>query len=313
MSDAGESLSFAPFRAPRFWPMWLLWLALKAASRLPFKQQLKLGRRLGPLLYRLKKREVRFARINLIVCFPELSAEERERLLARHFEAVGMSFMEMAIGWFSPLEKLRALIRVEGRKHLDAALARGKGALLVGAHFTTVETCVSIFEDISAQTSCMYRPQRNPMMDVMIRRGRSRFAAVQIARDNVRMLLKRLRQNDVVLYMPDQTYLGNQSALLPFFGETAVTNIATSKLARISGATVLPMLFTRRADDSGYELKIGPPLDDFPSEDSAADTRRLVAILEEHIRRVPEQYLWLYKKFKARPAPYPDLYKPDAG
>jgi KDO2-lipid IV(A) lauroyltransferase len=147
------------------------------------------------------------------------------------------------------------------------------------------------------------------MMDVMIQRGRSRFADTQIPRDNVRMLLKRLRQNDIVLYMPDQTYLGNQSALLPFFGETAVTNIATSKLASISGAIVLPMLFSRRADDKGYVVKIGAPLDNFPSDDPAADTLRLVEILEAHIRRVPEQYLWLYKKFKARPAPYPDLYR----
>jgi KDO2-lipid IV(A) lauroyltransferase len=289
--------------------MWVVWFALKAAAKLPFASQLKLGRRLGPWFYRIKKREARFARRNLAVCFPELNEAEREALLTRHFEAVGMSFMEMAIGWFSPLPKLRELIELQGRSHLDAGLTKGNGVLLVGAHFTTVETCASIFQDIDAPISCMYRPQRNPMMDVMIQRGRSRFADTQIPRDNVRMLLKRLRQNDIVLYMPDQTYLGNQSALLPFFGETAVTNIATSKLASISGAVVLPMLFSRRADDKGYVVKIGAPLDNFPSDDPAADTLRLVEILEAHIRRVPEQYLWLYKKFKARPAPYPDLYR----
>lgn len=309
MSGGDPSLSLTRFWAPRHWPTWIVWFALKAASRLSFPRLLKLGRWLGSWLFKIKKRQARFARENLRVCFPELNEAERETLLRRHFEAVGMSFMEMAIGWFWPLPKLRALVEFKGRSHLDAGLAKGSGVLLVGAHFTTVEACVSIFQDIDAPISCMYRPQRNPMMDVMIRRGRSRFADTQIPRDNVRTLIKRLRQNDIVLYMPDQTYLGNQSALLPFFGEIAVTNIATSKLASISGAVVLPMLFSRRADDSGYVVQIGAALDHFPSDDPSEDTRRLVEILETHIRRVPEQYLWLYKKFKSRPAPFPDLYR----
>jgi KDO2-lipid IV(A) lauroyltransferase len=107
--------------------------------------------------------------------------------------------------------------------------------------------------------------------------------------------------------MPDQTYLGKQSALLPFFGEPAVTNTATSKLAALSGATVLPYFF-RRLPGGGYQVDILPALDSFPSDDTAADTRRIVALLERYILLAPEQYLWLYKKFKGRPAPLPDAY-----
>jgi KDO2-lipid IV(A) lauroyltransferase len=303
-----DDLSFARFWHPRYWPTWLLWLGLKALAKVPFERQLPLGRGLGPWLARLKQREARYARTNLAVCFPELDDAEREQLLARHFEAIGLSFVEMANGWFAPLATLRKLVRVEGKAHFDAALAKGRGVLLVSAHFTPLETCVAILEDMSRRPHCLYRPQRNAMMDAMIRRGRSRFAASQIPRDNVRELLRRLRRGDVVVYMPDQTYLGNQSALLPFFGETAVTNVATSKLARIGGATLLPYCFHRRRDDRGYVVRFGAPLDGFPTDDEAADTQRLVTLLEAHIHKVPEQYLWLYKKFKARPAPLPDLY-----
>jgi len=156
--------------------------------------------------------------------------------------------------------------------------------------------------------ACMYRPQRNAMMDVLIRRGRARFASEQIPRDDVRRMLKRLKQGYVVLYFPDQTYLGNQSAMLPFFGEPALTNTATSKLAQISGATVLTYFYRRRADNAGYEVEISPPLPNFPSDDAAADTARLFDALERFIEVAPEQYLWTYKKFKRRPEPYDDPY-----
>lgn len=308
VTEADTRPPLARFWAPRYWPTWALWLALRAAARLRFETQLKLGRRVGPWLGRFKKRQAKAARKNLSICFPELSAREREALLRRHFQAVGISFFEMAMGWFLPADELRRLVRVEGKQHLDAALARGKGALLVGAHFTPLEVCVAILQDVSPRTSTLYRPQRNAMMDAMIHRGRSRFAQTQIPRDNVRALLRRLRANDTVAYMPDQTNLGNQSTLLPFFGEPAVTNIAVAKLAKISGASVMPFFFLRRADDSGYDVSIGAPFDNFPSNDVAQDTLRWVELLEAHIRRAPEQYLWLYKKFKRRPPPLPNLY-----
>jgi KDO2-lipid IV(A) lauroyltransferase len=175
------------------------------------------------------------------------------------------------------------------------------------AHFTTLEVGAAILEALTPHVSCMYRPQRNAMMDIIIRRGRHRFAKTQIPRDNVRALLRTLRDNYAIGYLPDQTYLGNQSELLPFFGEPAVTNTATSKLAAISGATVLPYFF-RRLPSGDYRVDIGPPLTDFPSDSAARDTERLFALLEQYIRLAPEQYLWLYKKFKGRPAPLPDVY-----
>jgi KDO2-lipid IV(A) lauroyltransferase len=258
-------------------------------------------------LRRLKRREHTVARRNFELCFKELDAAGREALLERHFESVGMSFVEMSIGWFTPIDRLLERVTIVGREHLDAALARGKGVLLFTAHFLTLEVGVAVLEAIAPRASCMYRPQRNAMMDMMIRRGRHRFAWEQIPRDNVRLLLRNLRDNYAVVYLPDQTYLGKQSELLPFFGEPAVTNTATSKLAAISGATVLPYFF-RRLPSGDYRVDIGPPLDGVPSESAAEHTARLFARLEDYIRLAPEQYLWLYKKFKGRPPPYPDVY-----
>lgn len=301
-----EELSLAKFAGPRYWPTWALLGFMKLAAKLPRRWQLRTGRFVGALFKRLKRREHRVAQRNLELCFKGLSAAERSELLDRHFEAVGMSFVEMGIGWFTPIERLLERVEIHGREHLEQALARG-GALLVSAHFTTLEVGVAVLEVLAPHVSCMYRPQRNAMMDVMIRRGRHRFAEEQIPRDNVRALLRKLRDNRVVIYMPDQTYLGNQSELVPFFGEPAVTNTATSKIAAISGAAVLPYFF-RRLPDGDYRVDIGPALDGFPSESATRDAERLFGLLEDYIRLAPEQYLWLYKKFKGRPAPYPDVY-----
>lgn len=307
--ESTDELSLRPFAGPRYWPTWFLWLGMRLLALLPFRAQLAIGYGMGRLLPLVMGRQKRIAARNLEVCFPELSPEERRDLLKRHFESVGMSFVEMGIGWFSPLDRLRRLIRVEGREHLDRAVDRGKGILIQSAHFTTLETGVSLFEELCPGLSCMYRPQRNAMMDVMIRRGRSRFAGEQIPRDNVRALLRALKKGRIVAYMPDQTYVGNQSELLPFFGEPAMTNIATSKLARISDATVLLYLFRRLPGTEGYVVNILPAPGGVPSENAIDDTRKLVRVLEDYIRLAPEQYLWLYKKFKGRPAPLPNIYK----
>ena len=307
MNEPTES-SLSRFRAPRYWPTWVLFAVMRTSARLPVGAQLWLGAAIGGIFFTLNRRERRIARRNLEICFPELAAWERERLLRRHFRSLGLSVVEMGVGWFTPIAKLHERVEIRGLEHLDAALAGGRGALLVTAHFTPIEIGVCVLEDYPGTVSSLYRPQRNAMMDWLILKGRSRFSSTQVPRDNVRLLMRLLKRNEAVLYMPDQTYLGNQSAMIPFFGEPATTNVATSKIAKISGAPVLPYWFRRNSDERTYTVEIEPPLPSFPTDDALADTKRLVALLEARIREVPEQYLWAYKKFKRRPDDLGDIY-----
>ena len=309
--DDAAGLSLAKFWAPRFWPTWLLLIWMRVSVLLPFRWQVAIGARLGRFLMKLSRKTRLAAMRNLELCFPELSERERDKLLRQHFEALGISFAEMAISWLAPAEKFDKLVRIEGREHLEAAKRKGHGIILYLAHFTCLEIGLRALQDLNTRCAGMYRPQRNAMIDTLILRGRRRSFYRLIPRDNVRALVRELRNNSTVCYLPDQVHTGSDSVLLPFFGEPAVTNTATSRIAKLSGATVLAYFFRRLEDDSGYVVTIAPSIDDFPSDDSVEDTRKMVTQLEDYIRLAPEQYVWTYRRFKGRPDTFPDVYRFD--
>jgi KDO2-lipid IV(A) lauroyltransferase len=297
-----------PFWPPRVWPVSLLWLVMSGLARIPLQRQIGFTRRLGWLLGRVRRKTRLIAERNLALCFPELSAADRASLLQRHFESLGASLSETAIAWFAPREALRPLVRVQGREHIEHAVAAGHGVILYSAHFTSLELGLAVLRDIYPSCAGMYHPPARPALESLMRYGRSRAIQEQIARDNVRRLVRRLKEGAVVVYVPDQTHAGGHSALIPFFGEMAVTNTATSTLARLSGAIVIPYFFRRLPGPAGYVVDIGPPVRDFPSADPIEDSRKLVALLEDYIRKAPEQYLWTYRKFRNRPAEFPNAY-----
>ena len=307
--SGGPRIDSTEYRAPRYWPTWLVWKTMRLTHALPLRWHRRIGAVIGAALRLLFARQRRIARINLRLCFPELTRERRERLMREHFAALGMSFLEMGIAWFSPIERIRGMIEVHGFEHLEMAVRAGRPVLLWGAHFTCLEVGVRLLEDLDARCATMHRPQRNALFDKMIEVGRARFADEQIPRDGIRRLLTCLKERYTVVYFPDQTYVGNQSRIIPFFGEPAATNVAATRIAIRADAAILTYFYRRLPNDAGYRLDIGPPLDGIPSDDPEADARTLFGALEDYIREAPEQYLWTYKKFKNRPPPYSDPYR----
>ncbi len=313
MRSAAESgsISYRRFLAPRFAPAWLLLGWMRLAAALPYPWQIAAGKCIGRAGRYLTPKTRRVVDRNLQACFPELSPAQRRRLGRDHFAAVGAAFSEMGFGWFAPMERLRRLIRVEGGEHIESALARGNGIIVLTAHFTSLETGSSILQELFPGLKAVYRPQPNEMIDAMISHGRRRMLSEQITQDNIRAMVRTLRDGGAVAYLADLAGRGRNRAVIPFYGEPAMTTTAVSKLARMTGATVLTYFFRRLPGRSGYVVNIGPPPDGFPSDDPVADTRRLVERLEDYIRLAPEQYMWTYRRFKGRPDAYPDLYASD--
>jgi KDO2-lipid IV(A) lauroyltransferase len=286
---------------------WFVYLWMRAIVLLPFRWQIALGKGLGRATYRLLPARRRVVERNLEVCFPGLSAAERERLAREHFAALGASLAEMATGWFGAAATVQRRVRIDGADHLRAALERGKGVILFSAHFTTFEFYWAALRPLCTQLCGMYKWQRNPVMNDVMARGRGRYFDHLFDKDSVRDMLRDLKDNGVVWYASDQSYSGKNSALVPFFDVPAMTNTAIGRIAKASGAAVLPY-FCRRVDDAHYVMSIYPRLDDFPSGDDVGDTRRFIRLLEDYIRLCPEQYWWSHRRFKGRPAPLPDLY-----
>ena len=297
------------YLAPKYWGTWIGLGILRATTLLPYRAQTAAGRALGRLMLKALRSRRRIAARNIELCFPELDEAQRRELLHAHFEALGMSLVEMAIGWWASQRKIRALMTLDGIEHLEAALEKGKGAILITAHFTSVEASGRLFAEVAPPFMAMYRTNRNPFFDEILRRGRLKSANGVIAKDDVRTMLRTLKSNTAVLYAPDQSYRQKLSALVPFFGVPAMTNIATSTISRMTGAPVLPYLPFRKLDGSGYTLSILPPIDGIPSDDPAADAARYHRVIEEHIRKDPAQYYWVHRRFKGRPPPLPDAYE----
>jgi KDO2-lipid IV(A) lauroyltransferase len=306
MENAGRP-SLSRFWTLSYWPLWLGIGLLRLSCVLPYRHQIRLGKWLGRLAYRLAGNRRAIAERNIEIAFPSLSAPEHEQLTRAHFESLGASIMEMALGRWARDEKLLSLCRVEGAEHVWQHANQGVGVILLSAHFTTLEICGPALKEYLPPFDAVYRRNRNPLITELLRSTRERSARRTIEKNDIKSMVRSLRDGVPVWYAPDQAYNRKQSALLPFFDVPAMTNTATSTLARLGKAVAVPF-FPRRLPEGGYLLTILPALQDFPGEDPALDTRQYVGLLEQHIRECPEQYYWVHRKFKFRPPPLPDLY-----
>ena len=285
---------------PRYWPVHLGMAMGWLVAQLPFPLQLWLGRGLGALAYYSMRSRRRIARTNLGLCFPELDTPARRALLRDHFRALGLGVIETAISWWTPAARLRGLARIEGLEHLQAALGAGRGVILLSAHFTTLEIGGRLLS-LHAPFHVLYRRHKNAAFEAVMQRARTRHFEKAIARDDMRGMLKSLKANIPVWYAPDQNYGAEHSVFVSFFGIPASTITATTRLARISGARVVPFFQERLPGTAGYRLRLYPALDNFPTDDDAADTQRINDLIEAEIRKMPAQYLWAHRRFKTRP------------
>ncbi|ACE85026.1 LpxL/LpxP family Kdo(2)-lipid IV(A) lauroyl/palmitoleoyl acyltransferase [Cellvibrio japonicus] len=294
------------FLAPRFWPTWLLLGFFWLIAQLPVRLNQAVGYGLGWLLFYLAPARRRIAAINIEYCFPELDARARDNMVRGVIYACGLSFAETAMGLWGAKDKMRGRYELTGLEHIENALAEGKGVLLMGSHLTTIDIS-GLIMSYHIKADVLYRSDPNPLMSYAIAKARSRVNDDAIQRNDTRKLIKNLRMGHIVWYAPDQDYGAKHSVFAPFFGIQAATVVATSRIAKLSGAAVIPFFCYREAKGR-FRLVVQPPLDNFPSGDDVADATRVNRILEDAIRVAPDQYLWVHRRFKTRPEGEPGFY-----
>jgi Kdo2-lipid IVA lauroyltransferase/acyltransferase len=298
------------FLRPKYGLTWAGLGVLRGIAVLPFAAQRGLATALGWLIRRLPLAYVRIAERNLELCLPQLGGAARALLLDRHCQSLGMGLCETAMTWWSSDARVGRLAEVQGLEHLQAAFARGRGAILIGGHFTTIEIATRILGTV-VPMNVVYRPTKNALLSHIMHASFCRHGK-PIRHDDIRAMIRALKHNEAVWYAPDQSYRNKGAAMVNFFGIPAATTTATSRLARISGAAVLTYFPERLPGLGGYRVVIGPAFADFPGADPVRDVERFHALLEAQILKIPEQYLWMHRRFKGLSADYPDYYGRDS-
>jgi len=283
----------------------LLWLA----HFLPGRLLARLGDALGALAFALIAERRRVTRVNLAKCFPAMPPQAREALARAHFRAFARSFVDRALLWWAPRARIERLVRIEGLEHLRAAMDRpgarpgGAPVLLLAPHFAGLDAG---FTRLACELDMvsMYANQKDAYAAERLRRGRSRFGDQRLVsrQEGIRATLSAMRAGRPFYYLPDQDYGPRDSIFVPFFGVPAATVTGLARIARLAEARVLPCMTRMLPGGAGYVLRIDAPWDNFPTGDIAADTRRMNEYIEHRVLEMPEQYLWMHKRFKTRPA-----------
>ena len=293
--------------APRFWTSWLLvgltWLLARLAARC----QQRIARWLAERLVGSGNSRIAIIRRNLELCFPELTAEQRRHLAREHLHSVLLLAFELLNLIWAPRDKLLGKVSVRGREHLDAALATGQPLLLVTAHFTPFVAGLAALATI-VPFHVVYRRLDNPVLEQQLyQHGARKYPITTIHRKDIRHMLAQLGNRGVVAILPDQDFGLNRGVFVPFFGIPTATITAIPQYAAQAGARVL--LFSCWREDGGVVVQLEPVLENYPSGDDVADTRRWSDWLEARVRAHPADYFWLHKRFKTHPPGEPDRYR----
>lgn len=284
--------------------IFVLWLL----HFLPLALLAPVGQAVGALAYVFVAKRRRIARINLGLCFPELSEREREALLRRHFRAFGRALVESSIAWFASDARLRCVVRIEGQEHVEAL----QGQLFIGLvpHFVGIEL-EGIRMTMDYRGVAVYVRQRDRYVDAFLKRKRERFSGTRmIARqEGVMAIMRALKGGQALQLSPDMDLGPRDSIFVPFFGVQAATVTALSRMARLTRARIIPLVIRQLPGAQGYVARFYPAWDNYPGESVEADTQRMNAFIEARIREMPEQYLWTHRRFKTRPPGEASPYK----
>ncbi len=286
----------------RFW-LALLRLAQRSLSRAALA---RLGELFGALVWYVAGARRRVALRNLALCFPAWSEARRLELARAHFRAFGRAMLLETIPWWGRAAELAELVEVEGLAHFEAC--RGQPVILLVPHFVGINAGGVRIVQLGLDPVNIYSPVRNAAIEAVVLHSRQRFGACLLydRQAGVKPVIRALRQSHPLHYSPDQDYGRRDAVFVPFFGVPAATVTGLSRIARATGARVLPMLTLWR--DGRYVLRFDPPWEGFPTDDAEADTRLMNARLEAYVLEAPEQYFWVHRRFKTRPKGEPDVY-----
>lgn len=273
-------------------------LAWTARWPLPLLRTVGVG--LGALLWVVVPSRRRVVRTNLALCFPEMGRWQRRWLALQVFVRFAQAWLDRGWLWHGSDAQLRARIHLTGELQ---ALAADGPVVIFAPHFVGLDAAwTGLTQQLPRRFSTIYTDQANRDADAWILQGRQRFSSGRLFGrvDGVKAIVSGLKAGEALYLLPDMNFGPEDSVFVPFFGVPAATVPSLSRFARLARARVVPVV--TRMTPSGYAVQVLPAWQDFPTSDALADTTRMNAELERYIEAMPDQYYWVHKRFKDRPA-----------
>ena len=295
---------------PRYWPTWFGLALLRLISMLPLPLLAVVGYGLGTIVYFLFASRRKIAFLNISTCFPEKTEKECRKINVKHFCFLGQSVITVAMMWWVSPERFNRLVTVYGREHYDKALSENKNIILLTPHFLSLEMAGLALQRERPMVG-MYQYMKNPLMNEMALRGRSRFCAEGVMFERkgpLRTLLRHINNGLPLVYLPDQDAM-RKGVFVPFFGVLASTTPALSKFVKVTKAEVIPCRNRMLPWGRGFEVYLGEPVQGLNTRDDIVDTTKMNQAIEEMVEEDPSQYLWVHKRFKTRPEGEAKFYK----
>jgi KDO2-lipid IV(A) lauroyltransferase len=245
---------------------------------------------------------------NFELALPELGVAERARLLEGCWMNLARVIAMMAQFPRIGKDNIREFIRYEGLENYQQAKARGRGVLVATAHLGNWEFSAFAHALLTEPMAVVARPMDNPLLDELVTRYRTMSGNRVIGRGQnfLRPLMETLRDNGAVGILADQNVTADRGVFVEFFGRKACVDAGLARLARRTGAAVVPGYALWSETEGRYVLHFEPEIE--MSGDAQADTQAVQARLEAAIRRAPEQWLWIHRRWKTRPEGEPPLY-----
>ncbi len=286
---------------PKYWGVWFAVFLLFLISLLPRILQDGLARVLGDFFRKVNAKRRRIARINIALCFPDLSEREKHEFLVQYYRHHVRSLLAFGLMWWGSIAKLEKNIVIRGQENIDSALNNNRSVIFLAAHSLGLEAAVSSVA-MRYLSSGPFKPMKNKLVDWFVARGRSRHGGFLYSREaGLRPIIKDVRAGNMMFYLPDEDLGKDRSIFAPFFGTDKATVPVLGKMAKVCNADVLPCMAEYDIKTRRYLIHILPALQNFPTGDDYRDTVTMNAALEEIIRLCPTQYFWMMKLFKTRP------------
>jgi len=281
--------------------------AFKSLEWAPLPLAARLAHAYAGLLDRALPRLRRVAETNLAFALPELDAARRTQVVDGVFRSIGRVLLTFARFPSFDRANIGKFIRCEGEEHVEAAFRRGRGVLFATAHMGNWELSAFAHALYRAPMRFVVRPLDNPYIDRLVERRRALSGNRPIfKRDFARSILKALAANEAVGILMDQNDAADSGVFVDFFGVPACASTGLAKLAAHSGAAVIPGFALWSEAERRFVLRFYPPV--AITGDAACDTRAINAQLEEVVRAHPDQWLWVHRRWRTRPAGAPALY-----